>query len=225
MMKEDRGGQGLGGAGGDAQRPDEEAQRRQPQDRAEQEQEVDGAPQARPQAVVQPDHQDDDRRGAGRQDQGGGQDGRGEQPARQRHDGVAAVHAVAAQLGEVDRQAHEQEVGHHGEDKSGEHGVDEVHSGADLGGAVGDADEDVHDHRERQGEEHRDGLAQEQDELLTRPHGQDPPPGRGAGAIGYRRPRPLVPVHGAAHRAALPSALVAAAPAVPTALAAPTVTA
>ena len=112
-------------------------------------------------------------------------------PAPQWECGVAPVDSARAQLGQVYRHSHEQQVGHDRQDERGEHDVDESHAGGDLVGGVGNADEDVHDHREGEGEEHGDGLAQQQDELLTGPHRHHPPPGsQGLGLAGLGSPSP-----------------------------------
>ena len=131
-------------------------------------------------------------------------------PAPQREGGVAPVDPARAELGEIDGHPHEQEVGDHRQDERGEHDVDEPHAGGDLGRGVGDADEDVHDHREGEGEEHGDGLAQQQDELLAGPHRHDAPPGRegrpigvgGRRALGRAPGRVLRRAHAAAPRSA-----------------------
>ena len=87
-------------------------------------------PQFGPHAVAHGDHQDDDHRGCHHQRERVQQQSDHEMSAPQWERGIAPVDSARAQLGQVYRHSHEQQVGHDRQDERGEHDVVESHAGA-----------------------------------------------------------------------------------------------
>ena len=129
---------------------------------------------AEQQAVANSDQDHNDHDSGGGEGEHRQEDRAREDPSWHRHRAVSSVNLAGTQLGKVDRQTHDDQVRHDGADQPGKHDVDEPDALVDSDIGVRHPDEQVDHQRERQAEEDRNRLSQQQEDLVPGPDPEGP---------------------------------------------------